>query len=183
MSEQFPPFGEPEQPGQPNQPQYGQQPNQPQYPQQPDQYSGYAAAPPAHPGQQMYGGMYGGGGAPLGTVRSTAICIVLALVTCGIYTIYYYYKAHEEMKQHSGQGIGGVIALVLALFVGFVSPYVLSNEVGMLRQSRGQEERVSAVTGLWFFPGIFILVGPFIWFVKTNGALNDYWISQGAQPA
>ena len=172
MTEQFPP------PGDPGQPPYGQQPEQPPY----GQPSGYAAAPPPHPGQQMYGGMYGGG-VPLGTVRNTAICIVLALVTCGIYTIYYYYKTHEEMKQHSGQGIGGVVALVLALFVGFVLPYVLSSEVGKLRQSRGQEERVSAVTGLWYFPGALILIGPIVWFVKTNGALNDYWMSQGAQPA
>ena len=37
------------------------------------------------------------------------------------------------------------------------------------------------LTGLWVFPGIFILVGPFIWFSKTNGALNDYWRSLGAQ--
>ena len=27
---------------------------------------------------------------------------------------------------------------------------------------------------------MFILVGPFIWFIKTNDALNDYWRSQGA---
>ena len=39
---------------------------------------------------------------------------------------------------------------------------------------------VSAATGLWYFPGMLILIGPIIWFVKTNGALNDYWKSQGA---
>jgi hypothetical protein len=35
------------------------------------------------------------------------------------------------------------------------------------------------MTGLWYFPGVLILVGPIVWFVKTNGALNDYWRSQG----
>ncbi|GAB2640648.1 hypothetical protein GCM10027270_31590 [Nocardioides ginkgobilobae] len=44
-----------------------------------------------------------------------------------------------------------------------------------------QKEPVSGATGLWYFPGMFILVGPIIWFVKTNGALNDYWKSLGAQ--
>jgi hypothetical protein len=25
-----------------------------------------------------------------------------------------------------------------------------------------------------------ILVGPFVWFIQTNNALNDYWRSVGA---
>ena len=40
---------------------------------------------------------------------------------------------------------------------------------------------MSGLTGLWFFPGMFILVGPFIWFIQTNRALNEYWQSLGAQ--
>ena len=92
----------------------------------------------------------------------------------------YYYQTHEEMKRHTGQGIGGVLALVLSLFVGIASPYLLSHEVGGLYERRGQRPPVSALTALWFFPGMFILVGPIIWFVKTNGALNAYWRSVGA---
>ncbi|QIX28585.1 DUF4234 domain-containing protein [Nocardioides sp. JQ2195] len=111
------------------------------------------------------------------------MCILLFFVTCGIYSIYYFYVTHEEMKQHSNQGVGGLVALLLAIFVGIVNPFLLSAEVGNLRRWRGQEPRVSGLTGLWYVPGMLILVGPFIWFVKTNGALNDYWISQGAQPA
>ena len=59
-------------------------------------------------------------------------------------------------------------------------PYISSNEVGDLHANAGREKPVSAATGLWYFPGIFILVGPIVWFVKTNGALNDYWKSMGA---
>ena len=62
-----------------------------------------------------------------------------------------------------------------------MSPYLLSHEVGDLYERRGQQKPVSALTGLWFFPGIFILVGPIIWFVQTNDALNDYWRSLGAR--
>lgn len=117
---------------------------------------------------------------PIGKVRSTGTCILLLIVTLGIYSWFYYFKTHDEMKQHSGQGIGGAVALILAVFVGVVSPFLLSAEVGNLRKSRGQEPKVSGATGLWYLPGIFILVGPIIWFVKTNGALNEYWESQGA---
>lgn len=140
---------------------------------------GYGAAPPMNAGQAMYGG----GGGQIGKVRGTGLSIVLFLITCGIYGIYYYFVTHEEMKQHSNQGVGGLVALLLAIFVGIVNPFLLSAEVGNLRAGRGQEQRVSGMTGLWYFPGMFILVGPFIWFVKTNDALNEYWISQGAQPA
>jgi hypothetical protein len=142
---------------------------------QPDPTPAYAAAPPP-----AYGGAPAAG--PIGKVRGTGTCILLMIVTFGIYGIVYYFKTHEEMKQHSGQGIGGAIALIIALFIGIVSPYLLSAEVGNLRKSRGQEEKVSGLTGLWYFPGIFLLfIGPIVWFVKTNGALNDYWRSQGAQ--
>jgi hypothetical protein len=140
--------------------------------------SGGWQAPPVAAGQ-----MHQWQGGPLGKVRNPWMCMLLLLVTCGIYGIVYYYLTHDEMKRHSGQGIGGAIALILALFVGIVSPFLLSAEVGSLRRSRGQDPKVSGATGLWYFPGIFILVGPFIWFFRTNGALNGYWISQGAQPA
>lgn len=153
---------------------------QPQgYPPPPQE--GYPGQQQIYPGQQGYAPMqpYGQPG-PLGRVRSTGLSILLIIVTLGIYSLFYYYKTHEEMKQHSGEGLGGVVALILALFVGFVLPYTMSNEVGNLYQRAGREAPVSAATGLWYFPGMLILVGPIIWFVKTNGALNRYWESLGA---
>jgi len=101
-------------------------------------------------------------------------------VTLGIYGWVWYFQTHEEMKKHSGDGLGGAIALVLAIFVGIMMPYLTSSEVGKLYERRGQQPPVSAVTGLWSFPGILIIVGPVVWFVKTNRALNDYWRSLGA---
>ena len=72
-----------------------------------------------------------------------------------------------------------VIGSLVWVVAGVVSPFLLSNEVGKLYERRGQAPPVTALTALWFFPGIFILVGPFIWFVRTNRALNEYWRSQG----
>ncbi len=118
----------------------------------------------------------------VGTIRSTGTCILLTIVTLGFYTWYWYYKTHDEMKQHSGTGIGGPIALILAIFVGIVMPFLTPNEVGGLYERRGQARPVSATTGLWFLLlGWFFLVGAIVWFVKTNNALNDYWRSVGAQ--
>lgn len=117
---------------------------------------------------------------PVGKVRGTGVCILLAIITFGIYSLVWFYKVHSEMKRHSGQGIDGGIALILALFVGIVMPYITSSEVGGLHERRGHAKPVSGATGLWYFPGVFILVGPLVWFIKTNGALNSYWRSLGA---
>jgi hypothetical protein len=119
--------------------------------------------------------------APIGKVRSTGVCILLALVTFGIYPIVWYYQVHEEMKRHTGNGLGGGVALVLALFVSIVMPYITASEVGGLYERRGQRKPVSGATGLWYIPGVLLLVGPLVWFVKTNGALNRYWASHGAR--
>ena len=121
-----------------------------------------------------------GTGAPVGKIRGTGMCILLAIVTIGIYGLVWYYKTHDEMKRHSGEGLGGVVALLLAFFVGIVMPYLNSNEVGGLYRRAGQQPPVSAATGLWYFPGVILIVGPIVWFVKTNGALNAYWRERGA---
>jgi hypothetical protein len=68
------------------------------------------------------------------------------------------------------------------LVVGIVMPYLTSSEVGNLYAGRGQKRPVSGATGLWYFPGILLFgIGPFVWFIKTNGALNSYWRSLGAR--
>ena len=151
-------------------------PPQPQqYEGQPQGYTGYPM--PSAPAHLQYAQPTG----PIGKVRGTGVAILLLFVTFGLYSLYYYFATHEEMKKHSGEGIGGLAGLLLSLFVGIVSPYLLSHEVGGLYERRGQAKPVSGATGLWVFPGIFLLVGPIIWFVKTNGALNAYWRSLGAR--
>ena len=57
-------------------------------------------------------------------------------------------------------------------------PFLTSNEVGGLYERRGQAKPVSAITGVWI---LLPLIGAIVWFVKTNGALNSYWRSVGAQ--
>jgi hypothetical protein len=145
-------------------------------------------ANPAHtapvPAIPPYGGLEAAapGQAPVGKIRSTGTCILLTVVTFGIYSLYWYYAVHQEMKRHTGAGLGGGLALLLAFFVGIVMPFVTSNEVGGLYQRRGQHAPVSAATGLWMLLlGWFFFVGAIVWFVKTNGALNSYWRSLGAR--
>ena len=144
------------------------------------------AAPPAQsPPPPAYGSppanAYGGPPMPasgaVGTVRSTGTCILLFIVTLGIYGLFWYFKSHDEMKRYSGEGLGGGLALLLGFFVSIVMVFLTPMEVGRLYQRRGQAAPVSAITGLWV---LLPLVGGIVWFVKTNGALNDFWRSARA---
>ena len=115
------------------------------------------AAAPSYAGQPMPGapayGQYAQPRGPIGQMRPTGMTILLFFVTLGIWSFIYYFQTHEEMKRHTGEGIGGVIAVVIALFAGLVNPFLLSYEVGQLYTRRGQQPPVTAVTALWFFPG------------------------------
>ena len=137
--------------------------------------------PPAPPAPPTGYGVAQPGQLYVGKVRPTGLAMLLFVVTFGIYGYVWWYLVHDEMKRHSGQGIGGVVALVLAFFVSPVAAFFTSDEVGKLYERAGRQAPVTAVTGLWYFPGMFLLVLPIVWFVKTNGALNDYWRAYGAR--
>ncbi len=150
----------------------------------PQQYaqSPYAQNAPVGYSQPMPPVLHGRPLGPIGKIRSTWAVIGLSIITFGIYGLYYYFAAHEEMKQHSGDGLGGAIGLVLAIFTGgLVTVFALPNEVGNLYARQGRTRPVFATTGLWVVLGCLILVGPLVWLIKTNGALNAYWRSVGAR--
>jgi hypothetical protein len=134
----------------------------------------YGSAPPANP----YGSPPVAMAGPVGKVRSTGTCILLFIVTLGIYGLFWYYKSHDEMKRYSGEGLGGGLALLIGFFVGVVMAFLSPMEVGRLYERRGQAAPVSALTGLWL---LLPLIGGIVWFVKTNGALNEFWRSAGAR--
>jgi hypothetical protein len=134
-------------------------------------------APPAPPYGAAPVGYAVAGPGPIGQIRPTGKTIFFFIITLGIYGWFWYYNVHSEMKAHRGDGLGGGLALVLGIFVSIVMAFLTPGEVGTLYKARGQAEPVSAMTGFWV---LLPLVGGIVWFVKTNGALNDYWRSLGA---
>lgn len=118
---------------------------------------------------------------PFGQPRGIAFGLVMFVVTFGFYGWYWAFQTQEEMRQHTGEGLGGVLGLVIWILIAAVSAFVIPSEVGNMYRKAGLEPPVSGWTGLWLFPGILLLIPAIVWFVKVQGALNTYWAS--AAPA
>ena len=61
------------------------------------------------------------------------------IVTFGVYSFYWVYKTQEEMKQRAGEGLGGVLGLVVWLLVNPVTAFVIPSEIGKMYKKGGQE--------------------------------------------
>ena len=120
---------------------------------------------------------------PLGHPRGIGFGILLYIVTLGIYGVYWIYKTMEEIGRHVGEGLGGVLSLVIWLVLGAVMAFVTPSEVGKMYARDGQEPPVTGWTGLWLFPGAILIVPAIVWFVKIQRALNRYWEGKGATAA
>jgi membrane protein insertase Oxa1/YidC/SpoIIIJ len=110
---------------------------------------------------------------PLGNRRKIGVQILLAIVTFGFYGIYWAYMSHEEIKTHTGDGVGGVIGAVIYVFVGVITWFLLPIEIQKMYERDGQTSPVSAKTAFW------ILLFAIPWYVKCQSALNDYWAGKG----
>lgn len=113
----------------------------------------------------------------IGELRSPLVVLLLSIVTLGIYGLYWYFKTFDEMKEYSGEGVGGVVGLLLSIFCGIITIFLLPAEVGNLYGREGREKPISGATGFWV---LLPILGSFVWLWKVQGRLNDYWESKGA---
>ena len=116
---------------------------------------------------------------PVGKVRSVLVIIGLSIITLGIYGLAWQYLTFREMKDYSGSGIGGGLGLVFAIFIGIVNWFLMPSEVGNLYTTDGQDPPISGLTGFW---NLLPIIGWIVWLVKTQHALNDFWLAHGASP-
>ena len=113
----------------------------------------------------------------MGKVRNPWAVIGLSIITLTIYWYYWNYQVFKEMKDHSGDGVGGVIGLVIALVIGVVNLFLIPSEVGNMYAKAGKEKPVRGVTGFW---NLIPIIGWIIWTIKVQGALNERWETAGA---
>lgn len=109
---------------------------------------------------------------PVGEVRSPLFVVLMWFVTLGIYGLYWQYQVFRELKDHTGDGIGGGVGLILAIFIGIVNAFLLPSEVGNMYAKAGMEKPVRGVTGFWV---LLPIVGFIVWVVKVQNAMNHRW--------
>ena len=115
---------------------------------------------------------------PVGKVRNPWGVVGLSLITLGIYFLYWTYQVFREMKDHTGDGVGGPIGLVIGIVIGVVNLFLIPAEVGNMFAKAGKPKPVSGVTGFW---NLIPLIGAIIWIIKVQSALNIRWTAATVQ--
>lgn len=106
--------------------------------------------------------------------------MLLYAVTCGVWGAAWAYRTHDDLQKHNGDGLGGVVGMLLGLFVALVVCFTIPMELEKAYNRNGWPSPVKATDGLWM---LIPFAGPFIWYPKVQAALNNYWVSQGSRPA
>ena len=130
--------------------------------------------------QPQSGDQYPGGEVPQsvgGAFYSIGLVILLTIVTCGIWAILWSYRTNEDLKKYNRDGLGGVWGVVICILLAVVLMFTIPNEIKNTYERDGRESPVTPLWGLWF---LLPIIGNIIWYVKVQGALNDFWVSKGA---
>ncbi len=138
------------------------------------------------PGQPYAGGYAGPPPQPVGVVPQTVggpynspwLVVLLMIVTCGIWGIFWTYRTSEDLKKYNGDGLGGVLGIVIYLLLSVVLMFTIPGEIEKMYQRDGRQSPVSPLWGLWF---LLPIVGLFIWYFKVQNALNEFWLAKGAR--
>jgi hypothetical protein len=109
-----------------------------------------------------------------GKRRSPFAVIGLSIITLGIYGLVWMYQTYQEMKDWSGEGVGGLVGLLIGIIplVSIVTLFLMPSEVKNLYARDGADAPVSPMTGLWV---LLPFLGGLVWLFKVQGALNTYW--------
>ena len=114
--------------------------------------------------------------AQLGKRRSAGLVILLSIVTCGIWTIVWSFQNGDELKRGSGEGLGGIAYLFITLLLSPVTMFLLAGEVEQRYRDDGREPPITTIWGLWF---LLPIIGNFVWYLRIQSAINDYWTAHG----
>ncbi len=106
------------------------------------------------------------------TNRSVATVIILTIVTCGIYGIYWVYKTAEELEREgqSGSGLGSpVVILLLCLLTGGIGYLIF----GMVEDQNLNNIRMKKGIPATDNKVLYMILGLFIPIVLVGLIQND----------
>jgi len=118
--------------------------------------------------------------APGGTVRSIPISIILSIVTCGIYGIWWVCQLNREVNEAAGKRdyLGGVAVILLSIVTCSIYflywAYKMGTNVESIRQQRGKPGGSSPIIYLVLsFFGLSIVA-----LAIMQSELNDLYLGQ-----
>jgi hypothetical protein len=115
-----------------------------------------------------------------GVFYGTGLVILLTILTLGIWGIFWTYRTSEDLRKYNGDGLGGVLGVVIYLLLSVVLMFTIPNEIKNMYERDGRQSPITALWGLWF---LLPLIGHIVWYVRVQRALNDFWLNKGARPA
>ena len=82
--------------------------------------------------------------------RNIAVCILLTIITCGIYGLYWFIAITDETNDASGYGgTSGIVSLLLSIITcniyGWYWAYKMGEKVDAIRKTDGREGSNSSV--------------------------------------
>jgi len=114
-----------------------------------------------------------------GAYYSAGLVILLSIVTFSIWTFLWVWRTADDLQKYNGDGLGPGISLLLRFVFWPALLFTMPNEINNMYERDGRESPVNVWWGLWV---LLPLIGWIIWYVKVQRALNDFWLSKGAQP-
>ena len=78
------------------------------------------------------------------------------------------YRTSEDLKRYNGDGLGGVLGIVVYLLLSVVLMFTIPNEIKNMYERDGRQSPVTAVWGLWF---LLPIIGHIIWYLKVQRVL------------
>src|SRR5213592_1267309 len=76
----------------------------------------------------------------VGHTRSIGLSILWAILTLGIYTFIWTYKTQDEIKRYSGNGVGGVLGLVIYILIAPVTFFIVPSEVRYMYEDLDRQD-------------------------------------------
>jgi hypothetical protein len=67
---------------------------------------------------------------PLGHPRGIGFAILIFIITIGLYSLYWVFKTQDEVKEHSGIGVGGVLGLVIYILISPITWFLIPQRSG-----------------------------------------------------
>ncbi len=113
---------------------------------------------------------------PIGKPRSVPLTILVTIVTFFIWAMVWSYLTGEDLKKYRGEGLGGILYLVITFIIYPVSMFLLADEVQKMYEEAGEEPRITTIWGLWF---LLPIIGQIIWYVRIQNAINEFWQARG----